>query len=180
MASTGSASRAETSRRVLLLAFNELFTTTRYADFGVAQIVRRADVSRSTFYKHFKSKDDLLRKSLGSVVSPLAAACEADYEANKLTFVLEHFRENRSRALGLLNGPSAQQVITLFTCLIEEHLAARTSRHTQTSLSLIAGQIAESQLGLIRVWLTRGGVEPANEVAAALVAGTQALVEALV
>lgn len=180
MASTGSASRAEASRRGLLLAFNDLFLTTRYADYGVAEIVRRADVSRSTFYAHFKSKDDLLRESLGPVISPLAAACDDDCGADQFIFLLEHFRENRSRALGLLNGPSAQQVITVCVCLIEKRLAARTSRHARTPLSLIAGQIAESQFGLIRVWLTRGGVESAREVATTLVAGTRALVEALV
>jgi AcrR family transcriptional regulator len=180
MASTGAASRAEASRRALLSAFNELVSTTRYADFGVAEIVRRADVSRSTFYEHFKSKDDLLRKSLGPVLSPLAAACDADRDANKLAFILDHFRENRSRAMGFLNGPSAQTMINLLTCLIEERLAARPGRRVPTPLSLIAGQVAESQLGLLRVWLTRGGLEPVNEVSVALVAGTRALVEALV
>jgi len=172
--------RAEASRAALMSAFNELVVTERYTDFGVSEIVHKADVSRSTFYEHFKSKDDLLRQSLSRVIAPLAATCDAHYDSPLLLFMVEHLRENRTLALGLINGPSSKQVIALFASLIEERLAVRSGRRKQVPLFLAAAQIAESQVGLLRAWLSRGGIEPATQIATALAEGTQALINQLI
>ncbi len=177
--STGSTSRADASRAALLAAFNELVVTRRYDDFGVTEIVSKADVSRSTFYEHFKSKDDLLRQSLTHVLAPLASVCEQDYDSKRLHFYIEHFLENRALALGLLNGPSSKQVVSLLANLVEQRLMSMPKRRPEMPMLLTSAQIAESQVGLLRAWLTRGGIEPASQIAISLVSGTQALVERL-
>jgi AcrR family transcriptional regulator len=112
------------TRAALLDAFGELVLARRYPDIRIADIIRRADVGRSTFYEHFRNKDDILRQSLTGVLAHLADAVEDGCDPERLRFVLDHFRENRPAAHGMLNGPSSPQVVTVLAGLIEERLAA--------------------------------------------------------
>ena len=62
--STPNDRRATRTRRALLNAFVGLILERRYDEITVAAIIARADVGRSTFYEHFRSKDDLLHESM--------------------------------------------------------------------------------------------------------------------
>lgn len=159
------------TRKALLDAFGRLVLERRYADIRIADVIREANVGRSTFYEHFRGKDDLLRQSLCRFLDGLADAVAETPDLRKLTFVLEHFRDNGRAARGLLNGPSAAQVVTVLAGLIETRLAAirrPSSRAPAISLELASVQAAESVLGLIRAWLNRGASSPPALVAKAL------------
>lgn len=60
------------ARQALLDAFAELALTRRYQEFGTGLIAVRANVGRSTFYYHFKAKDDLSVQNLMPMISALA------------------------------------------------------------------------------------------------------------
>lgn len=64
------------TRNALYDALVALIRERAYASIGIADIVARADVGRSTFYAHFKSKDDLLARSLERLRAELAEAIE--------------------------------------------------------------------------------------------------------
>ena len=51
---------AKKSRAALKCAFAALLRAKGYGDVSVGEIARRADVGRSTFYRHFNGKADLL------------------------------------------------------------------------------------------------------------------------
>jgi AcrR family transcriptional regulator len=175
--------QARKTRTAFLEAFNELALKRRYADIRVADIIRRADVGRSTFYEHFRNKDDLLRQSLSHVLSNLADAVGENCDPKKIQFILEHFRDNMRLARGLANGPSAPQVVTVLASLIEERLAASGQKPVKPGalpMAFVAAQIAESQLGLVRVWLNAGATSSSAAVAAALHGGSVALTRALI
>jgi len=169
---TGEASRqSRKTRAALLQAFNRLAVERRYADIRIADIIRRADVGRSTFYEHFRNKDDVLRQSLAGLLDIVAAGVEDECDTTHLRFVLDHFRENSALARGLINGPSSPQVVAVLAGLIEQRLAAMQQTHAIASfipLDLAAAQLAGSQLGLIQAWLNRGAT-----------AATAALAEAM-
>jgi AcrR family transcriptional regulator len=159
------------TRTALLDAFGRLLLQRGYADIRIADVIRQANVGRSTFYEHFRSKDDLLRQSLCQFLDALADAVAERADIRKLTFVLEHFRDNERAARGLINGPSAPQVVAVLAGLIEKRLAAiraASSRSPAISLELASLQAAESELGLIRAWLNRGAASPAAGVARAM------------
>lgn len=171
MGTDGQNRQARKTRMALLGAFQELVLKRRYDDIRVADIIRRADVGRSTFYEHFRDKDDLLRQSLGGLLSVLARAVEEGEELEHLPFVLDHFRENRRRALGLLNGPSAPQVVTVLASLIAERLRASGTPASQPlllSIELTAAGLAEVLLGLLRAWLLQSTPGPAGTMALAI------------
>jgi AcrR family transcriptional regulator len=56
--------RVQKTRRLLLRALGELLHEKRYETIVVQQILDRANVGRSTFYAHFRDKDDLLQNAL--------------------------------------------------------------------------------------------------------------------
>jgi AcrR family transcriptional regulator len=170
------------TRAAFLGAFNKLVLERRYPDIRVADIIRRADVGRSTFYEHFRNKDDLLRQSLQPVLSVLAEAIEEKVDPKRVQFILEHFRENMHLARGLVNGPSSPQVVSVLANLIEERLASppqKLARPGTALLKLAVAQIAESQLGLIRAWLNSGATTRSAAVAESLCSGSAALRQVL-
>ncbi len=174
--------QARKTRASLLEAFGELVLERRYPDIRIADIIRRADVGRSTFYEHFRNKDDLLRESLSGVFNVVAEAVEDGCDLNRLVFILEHFRQNSRRARALVNGPSAPQVVAVLATLLEARLAAhcgKANRDLALPLELSAALLAEAQVGLLRAWLNRGTACPSATVAAALHQCSTALARAL-
>jgi AcrR family transcriptional regulator len=170
------------TRTALLEAFGELVRKRRYADIRVADIIRRADTGRSTFYEHFRDKDDILRQSLCGILTAVADAVREDCDLAQLECILEHFRDNRKMARAMLRGPSSLQVIRVLANLIEGHLIA-FCRHAGMApivpVALASAQAAESQIGLIAAWLDQEASCSAREVAAALHKGSSAMIRAL-
>src|ERR1700730_12659857 len=54
--------RTQRTRHSLTHAMVELVTEKRFDDITVQNVIDRADVGRSTFYTHFRDKEDLLEK----------------------------------------------------------------------------------------------------------------------
>jgi AcrR family transcriptional regulator len=170
--------QAQKTRGALLQAFNALVLERRYDDIRIADIIGRADVGRSTFYMHFRDKDDLLRQSLSGILSILADAADEDCDMRKLQIVLDHFRDNLQRARGMLNGPVSPKVVEVLGGLIAERLAARNAGREPAGvipLELAAAQVAEATLGLVRAWLNGGASCSSASVARALHSGAAAL-----
>ena len=56
-------------------AFSRLVLSREFDGIRIDDIIREADVARSTFYQHFRSKEDVLCASMGPVIfEPLARA----------------------------------------------------------------------------------------------------------
>jgi AcrR family transcriptional regulator len=170
------------TRAALLEAFGGLVIEQSYGTIRVADIIRRADVGRSTFYEHFHDKDDVLRQSMSRLLTPMADAVADDWSAERLEFVLEHFQDNRRVALALLNGESFRDVQAWLAELIERRLtkAAEDSKQRLRIPARLAGaQIAGSQLGLIGAWLANGAGATSAEIARATYLASRASLEAL-
>ena len=68
--------RADDYRSRLLAGMVEAIAEVGYADLTLADIVRRARVSRRTFYEHFGSKEDCLLALYGAQTARVAAEIE--------------------------------------------------------------------------------------------------------
>ena len=164
------------ARRALLDAFSELTLSRHYADFGVDQIIRRAQVARSTFYYHFRDKDELLAQNLRPLILaaarlPLSPAPTAEAEG-----WASHLWEHRAVANRLLARPVARR---LAQSLADElALTLRTSGHADAPAGLLAQQIAGAMTGLLLAWLAGRATASPAQIAHRLWAGARALVEA--
>eukprot|EP01030_Chromulinospumella_sphaerica_P026831 gene26831-27058_t len=99
--------RERKTRGALLSAFVGMVTRRRYDDIQVSEIAETADVGRSTFYAHYKDKDELLFDSMGWFFETLASACGAGGEAHPMVFLTAHIWENRALGRRVMTGPRA-------------------------------------------------------------------------
>lgn len=151
--------RVRQTRAALFEAFTSLVLSRDYEKITVEDIIDRAGVARSTFYNHYRNKDDILSGSMGGILSVLAdAACGAPGR-DALEWVLDHLWENRQLARVVLSGPPYRAVVRHLTRIIEERLegTAQARQISPTGIRLQATHVAEGQFGTIRAWL-RGEV----------------------
>ena len=102
--------RARTQRRIFQ-AFSELVQSRRYDTIQVADIVRVADIGRSTFYEHFEHKNDVLAKSISGMMSVIAAATCGQDNRDNLDLILDHIWERRALGRVIFSGDT-QTIVT--------------------------------------------------------------------
>lgn len=105
-----------TSQRARLLrGMAEAVAERGYVHTSVAQVLRRAHVSRETFYEHFSSKEDCFLAAYDAGVVSLQRGMRAEYESAAGTDPLERFRHALGAYLAALAGDPA----FARTCLVE-------------------------------------------------------------
>ena len=185
MSDTATQAEASADRRVrrtheaLHAAFRTLFFSRGYDGFSIADIAHEADVGRSTFYKHFESKDDLLSHSIGPFMEVMAEACVSEHEPLALVRVVEHFWENRRHARTVFTGASLAVVTRVLAVQIEARLPRLRGCGHGVPASLIAGQLANAQFALLGPWLLGRGACGPQALASALHRGSYAAARAL-
>lgn len=142
------------SKSALISAFNQLVVENPYDKFHVADIIALADVSRSTFYEHFRSKDDVLRESLGGIAELLSTVgFQPDQELHAIADLLAHFREVEEATHASQNS----DIFELVARLVSERIETRIHEESHRGcfpIPLLSKQIAQTSLELIRVWLS--------------------------
>ncbi len=140
-------------------AFRTLVLSRRYSDVRVGDIIDMANIGRSTFYDHFKSKDDVLLNSIEPLFTVLADSAVNNAERSDVIFVLSHFWSQRKLAR-VVFGPD---IFFKLTRKLADMIEIRMSSRTKPAQRMIATYLATSQLGVIRAWV--GGefsIEPEN------------------
>lgn len=61
--------QSQQSKRFLLTALLQLLETKPYAEVSISEITERAGVSRQTFYRNFKTKDELITHHLEHIIA---------------------------------------------------------------------------------------------------------------
>jgi AcrR family transcriptional regulator len=167
--------RIERTRTALRAALVDLVLSEGYENVGVDDVVRRADVGRSTFYMHYRTKDDLLRQILETPSRPFAMIVGQNPKPEALVPMLEHLREQRARNVVFLRPPVRNLWVDCLAQMIAPRVAAM-ARHAVPVLPLpaIAGHIAETQVALLCRWLSTRPLSKPLAVAEALIAVTHA------
>lgn len=133
-----------------------LVTEENYRAVTIARIVERANVGRSTFYDHFRTKDEILLASMEWMFAILADATDQGTAPAELDNLVRHFWANRQLAKIVLAPPVEGKLRRALTARIDERLnnTARW-RSDPTGRKIAAVGIAAAQLGLLTAW-TRG------------------------
>ncbi len=135
-------------------------------EFGVSDIVREADVSRSSFYSHFASLQDLTTQLQRRAFEDIAAQERSErgspdsMRASQQRLVA-HYAENRALYATVLALPLSHEAhtsaATTMGALIAERLA-ETGAPTGLTPALASTYIANAAVGLLIAWV-RGDVE---------------------
>jgi AcrR family transcriptional regulator len=152
--------RSARTRRAILQAFVQLVLERRYDDISIADIVTLADVGRSTFYEHFRSKDDLLHHSMAWLLKLIAGSIRPGSREATLRAVA-HFWDNRWLARTLLAHPIGPAVRRSLVAFVEEVLGEEEQSDREL-MNARAVQIAAAQLALVEAW-ARGEVVATRE-----------------
>jgi AcrR family transcriptional regulator len=174
--------RTERTRQALMTAFIGEMLSRGYSEISVEEIAERANVGRSTFYAHYRSKEDILKESVARPSSLLSILVGGDVPLEMVVMQLMHFHEQRTRNGTFFRDPIRRIWVSVLAGMIEPRLVkvARNSRaQPQLPLPFIAMQIAEAQIALIANWLMVRPALKGEALAEALIASTRANLVAL-
>jgi AcrR family transcriptional regulator len=172
--------RTERSRSALMNAFVHIVLSEGYEAVTVERVADEANVGRSTFYMHYKGKEDILKASMTYPSSHLAALVGGEVAPETLLPILKHFQEQRRANRVFFSWPIRPIWVKRLAEMIEPKVAvlARPGRPI-LPVPLIALQIAEAQIALVAHWLLAHAPAKPDAIAEALVAETRALLAAL-
>ena len=122
--------------------FDALVTLIRQKDYEaitIEEILRQANVGRSTFYAHFRSKDELLQKSLDRLKQQLLAA-RADQAWAPSRALFEHIAEHADLQLKMAASRGGRIVTEalgeILADLLKEWIPARNSAGISRGLAI--------------------------------------------
>ena len=122
-----------------------------FGDITVQNILDRAGVGRTTFYAHYRNKEDVLHSSFEHLFSAFEAWLERDKPGARLFPVAEflnHLRERQQLADSLRRSGHEDEFWGLFTMsaarLIERRLPGGSAKSRQLHARMLAGALVES------------------------------------
>ena len=164
--------RVQRTRALLHEALGALMREKTYDRISVADILDRAKVSRSTFYLHFRDKDDLLASGMRALLCgfPARQACAtADLTEGMVAFslpLLTHIQQHQRSARAKL-GERGRAILHahLRTVLAEWILqsldgarrSSSRSRRAPLTPALLAQHIAATFVLVLHWWLDHDG-----------------------
>jgi AcrR family transcriptional regulator len=162
--------RGRRTRDRLGNAFVALIHEKAIEDVTVQNVLDRASVGRSTFYLHFRDKNDLLlsqlEKFLETMSTDLSVRKEVSHRVVPVAEMFAHIENQRKLYRILADAGRLNDFFELaqgsFARGIEHRLreSKRLPKISQTELAARAVALAGSLLSLLRWWLDRGAKEP--------------------
>ena len=164
--------RVRRTQDLLRRALLSLIQEKGYDRITVQDILDRADIGRSTFYAHYRDKDDLLRAGFQDIRAALAAERDAadPRPASKaellesLHAVFDHVGRHR-QFWGPLSRKGGADLVTRIlhqsvSDLVREHLRSRfpDTQADQARLEAAIQFVAGACMGLVTWWLENDAV----------------------
>jgi AcrR family transcriptional regulator len=175
--------RVSKTKRALHEALLALIREQEYEDISIQEILDRANVGRSTFYTHYRDKDELLVDGIHDMIRSVSPAPRA-IPSDDLTWfslpILEHHERHRRGIEDRLTG-SARAVLHehlrhVLAQLVRDRLrkSQPSRRAPQVPSELLAPYVSATFVLVLNWWLdSRSSLTPAevHEVFSSLVAG---------
>lgn len=171
--------RIQRTRALLHEALGSLIREKAYDRITVAEILDRAKVSRSTFYIHFRCKDDLLTSSMHAfLLNALSAEGKANPDPTERTVafglpLLTHIHQHRRSAKAKLGERGRSILHEHLRRVLSEWIAQTvngdgnptlsSSRRPPLVLALLAQHIASTFVLVLHWWLDHASGMPSTE-----------------
>jgi AcrR family transcriptional regulator len=160
--------RVERTRKLLHEALMALIVEKGYEEVTVQDILDRANLGRSTFYSHYRDKDDLLLRGFDhlrtmledqhrALLSARARGKAADFNLSLELF--RHAQENHGHYKAMVGKQSGQMIMRqahdYLAALVREHLepVMKSRKKPPVPLDLAAHWLASGFLSLMTWWL---------------------------
>lgn len=167
--------------------FLELLKEKPVAKITVKEICERAEINRSTFYKHYQDVYDLMEKLENEAVEAFEKLLDS-YVQNEtvpaLVTLLTSLRENRELLLSLLANSSNDDFMKRLTDVCSgyalSHLTPEEDYTSNPEQAAVYAYLAGGTSGIISNWLETGTQEPPQQVAELIQALNETVLTVLV
>jgi len=143
--------RIQRTRKAISDAFVGLLFSRRYGAIRTADVIEAAGVGRSTFYEHFRNKDEVLVAVIEPLFNPLADAATGRGNLGSVRFMLDHVWEQRAAGRILFEPPLAIKLQRKLAAMIEARLPGDDA--DAPPRALVAMGAAAGALAMLRMWL---------------------------
>jgi len=164
--------RVSRTRRQLRKALMELILQRGYNTVTIEDITERADLGRTTFYLHYRDKEELLLESLEEIAEELKIQVEqtaslpndaSGVRANPVSVVFRQVDANRDLYRIILQGAGGIKAASRIRDIIEEsaidffsrNLSGFASAPPEVPKGVMAGYFASAMMGFIGLWLDK-------------------------
>ena len=146
----------------IVSALLELMAERPFAEIRVSDIVRRAEVGRASFYRHFDSREDVVRHHMTVILRKWGEDFEARGRSEDLgPTLLQHFYDNRDFYLLLHRCGLSHFILEAVRGVME---LDQKPEQEAIPLSWFAGGL----YGLVDEWLRRGMTTPPEQLGAGI------------
>ena len=144
-------------RTQVTAALLNMMKTRDYPSISISDLAQAAQVSRSSFYRNFTDKDDVVRQHLRHLLERWGADFEAVPGQDFSDSLLRHFYANR------------EFYLLLYRCglswMLHEHIrgACRVNAGEPPVFTYAAAAVAGALFGWVDEWISRGMKETPEE-----------------
>ena len=151
------------TKTYIFQAFYDLLTKHNINEINVSDICNKAGVSRMSFYRNFKSKDDLVERSLEKILENLKDTLSKQEQINQYTVTREIFA-TALKYQKITQSFKNTEYIDKFTNYIAEKLFTFAPEDKiNPSQKYIPIFYFSAIAGTLAVWLNNGAVETPEE-----------------
>lgn len=168
----------ERTRGLLRGALASLIHEKPHETIVVKEILARANVGRSTFYAHFRDKDELLRSGIAEILrasAPATTAARADSHDRVLWFsrpIFEHIEghlnapASRAKAKGqaIVHEHLGRVLVELIATGLKQADRRYPTKERDVPLELLADYVASTFVLVLNWWVESEDRLPASEV----------------
>jgi AcrR family transcriptional regulator len=156
--------RIQRTRHSLNHAMVDLVTEKRFDDITVQNLIDRADIGRSTFYTHFRDKEDLFQKNwegfLDFCVEQIIWDKVGKGSFFPVLFLFDHLKDVQPFYRGLVLSRKSEPVMKTgaeyLSQKLGEGLQANLKYHPSIPIPILANYLATELFALLKWWLDQG------------------------
>lgn len=171
--------RQEKTRKAIFTSFNNLLAKKRYDKITINDILLEAQISRSTFYDHFNSKDDLLKAMNESIFhhvfsEHLTAESSHNFSgiptdlSTFITHTLYHLRDESENLKGVLSCDSShlfwQYLQNEVGSVIRQHFILESDYKDAIPYPLFISHLSMTFIELVKFWFLDGHKESPEKI----------------
>lgn len=158
--------RIKRTRKLLSKALLELMTEKSFDEIKISDICTKAMVHRTTFYKHFEDKYNLLNYCLKDLMNkfeekalsiPSSIENPRQYYVNLFKIILEHMKENKKLYFIGLDNLRNHATINIFQKTLSQCIYYRLNENIKFGISFeipieVMSEIFSSSMISIGIW----------------------------
>jgi AcrR family transcriptional regulator len=156
--------RTQRTRHSLTHAMVDLITEKRFDDITVQNLIDRADIGRSTFYTHFRDKEDLFQKNwegfLDFCVEQIDWTRIGKGSFFPVLFLFDHLKDVQPFYRGLVLSRKSDALMKTGTEYLSQRLGkglqANLKYHPSIPIPILANYLATELFALLKWWLDQG------------------------